>query len=576
MKRLSLLIAIAVGLALPGSAWAIGQCGLPSQKPLWIDHASVALGKTFGRPGVIIAASSGDFPAQMRAAGAKTVYWDMNLKARVGLPSAPNDPATIVDRANRLFDYAAKQSGCDKPLIALNELFGAHLETPWSPTNTQYRANVLTFLRTLAERGARPFLLLSTSPFTAGEAGDWWREAARYADLVPEVYFAAPGIHRRGPIVGNRTLRTTMRSRIQALRSAGVPAARIGIVLGFQTGRGSGGREGLQPRSAWFEYIKWNVLAARQVARELGISTIWSWGWPSYNGSDDPDKPGAACVYLWVRNPSFCNGPAAAGPGFNKSLTEGQLILPRGRQCTIGRRAIPATSIATLARMTGDRELAYSALLARIAESEHVSVSAARVIAAERTVIATRFRGSGAAYRAALRRARATVSMARGILADELRRATIEARLAARRPSAAEISAFYEGYPDLLVRAVEAKPAPWWLGHKRRGLAFASLAPEQVFRLRPGARAKVRAVDGAYTVRAVGDAQRLGSLTLAQARAGIAAALSTFARRAAFDDWSVERQTATLTRAVCRRDDLPAPASVRLTSYLPFLSLSGV
>jgi hypothetical protein len=30
-----------------------------------------------------------------------------------------------------------------------------------------------------------------------------------------------------------------------------------------------------------------------------------------------------------------------------------------------------------------------------------------------------------------------------------------------------------------------------------------------------------------------------------------------------------------LGRAFCRRDDLPQPSAIRLTGYLPFLSLTG-
>ena len=54
----------------------------------------------------------------------------------------------------------------------------------------------------------------------------------------------------------------------------------------------------------------------------------------------DPDKPDAACVYLWARNPALCNGAQAAGPGFNTSRTQGQLRLPGGVMCRVGRQTI--------------------------------------------------------------------------------------------------------------------------------------------------------------------------------------------------------------------------------------------
>src|SRR5688500_14320917 len=160
MKRsLLALLVCSVALALPAQAHAVGQCGLPSSSPWWIDFGTPDLIDVFAKPGLIVSGSTGDFPARLRAAGARTVYWDMNLNRRVGTPSAPADPGLIVERANRLFDFAATQSGCEKPVIALNELFGAGLATPWSASNARYRDNVLVLLRTLAGRGARPFLL---------------------------------------------------------------------------------------------------------------------------------------------------------------------------------------------------------------------------------------------------------------------------------------------------------------------------------------------------------------------------------------------------------------------------------
>jgi hypothetical protein len=579
MKRLVLLLAAgAVMLAFPAHARAVGECGLPSTAPLWIDFGdgSVPFWQVLAKEGTIVAAAGEIYPPQIRARGAQTVYFDRNFTNRVGTPSAPKDPDTIEARANRLFELAVPSSGCDKPLIALNELFGASLETPWSVTNTQYRANVMRFLRTLAARGGRPFLLISSTPYTSGEAGDWWREAAKYADLVPEVYFSAPTIHKLGPIVGNRRLRMAMRRAVRNFTELGIPSSKIGIMLGFQTGRGAGGREGLEPASAWFETVKWQALAARQVARETSIATIWSWGWGAWSdAARDPDKEAAACVYLWTRDPSLCDGPAAAGPEFDTSLTEGQIRLARGQQCSLLGRSIPSGALSALARVTGDREVAYTVLLARLAESSREPVSTARILAAERAVVALRFRGNAAAYRAALARAGATVAIGRGVLADELRRLSIEARLRARRPSAREVSSFYFSYPDLLTRAVEAKPAPWWLGGRTRGLAFAPLAPQELFALPAGRQTSMQALDGTYQVRVVGDVLPLGSVPFSQARTAISGALSAFARRGAFEDWTVARQEGALQTAICRGDDLPASGTIRLAGYLPFLSLAG-
>ena len=578
-----LISLVAAVLALPAPAAArsdaarIGQCGIPSTNPVWIDFATEATINLWGQRGIVAGASTGEFPAKLRALGAKTVYWDMNFNRRVGTPSAPADPGAIVERANRLFDFAATQSGCEKPLIALNELFGAHLPTPWSASNERYRQNVLLLLRTLAERGARPFLLISSTPYTSGEAADWWREAARYADLVPEVYFNARAIYNAGPIVGNRTLRRGFRRAIAQFVAIGIPSSKVGLVLGFQTAPGAGGREGLRPARAWFETIKWQVLAARQVARELRIASIWSWGWATYTArAVDPDKAAAACVYLWTRAPSLCDGPRAAGAAWNASRTDGQIALRATLKCSLGRRGITTGAVAALSRVTGDRDVALSILLARLVESDGAAVSAQKVLAAERAVIAARFRGGRGGYVAALRRAGASVSLARGVLADELRRLKVEAGLRARRPSPRQVTAFYSAYPDLLARRVEARPAPWWLGGLVTGLALEGLAPERVFGLGVGRRVQLRGVDGAYALRALGEPQPLGSIPLAQARPAISAALAVFERRAAFERWTVGRQEYALRLAICTRDEMPTPGTIRLTGYLPFLSLTGV
>lgn len=582
MRKLVVMgVALAAALVLPGSAMAVAQCGLPSTSPWWIDFGHPDLAEQFGKPGVIMGASTGDFPARMRQAGAKTIYWDMNLNRRVGTPSAPADPALIEARANSLFNFAAQQSGCDKPLIVLNELFGAHLETPWTATNETYRANVLTLMRTLAARGGRPFLLLSNRPFTASEeSAAWWREAAQYGDIVPEVYFNGVNIHRRGAVDGNRFMRQAMRRAVANLTAIGIPVSKIGIVLGFQTGRGAGGREGLQPDSAWFEVVKWQALAARQVVSEFKIASVISWGWGSYTASaDNEDKHVSACVYLWARNPGarLCDGPALAGAGFNPSLTEGQIRrLPSGVQCLVnGTRRISTGTVAAVQRLTGDRAVALTALMARLAEAPYAKVRGGRILAAERAVIALRFSGNRGAYLAALRRAGATVAIARGVLADELRRLELSRTMRARRASSTEVATFYHSFPDLTVRFIDAKPAPWWLGGNASGLALVGLAPERVFTLPENKKTKVVALDGRYEITAHGEAQPLGTVPIEQARPTIAAALRAFARRAAFEQWSVGRQVFFLRSTVCRKDDTPEPGAVRLTSYLPFLSLDG-
>jgi hypothetical protein len=268
---------------------------------------------------------------ELRRRGARTVYWDMYLNGRVGTPWDPADPRTIVARADRLYRHAASVTGCSAPLIAFNELFGSQLRTPWSATNRQYRTNVLTLLSSVARRGARPFLLVSHRPATVGEAGRWWREAAAVSTFVREMYVPAPQIAKWGFALGDFYLRRTMGRAVRQFTGIGIPADRVGFILGFHTKPGTGGRDGLEPARAWFEVVKLEALAARRVATSLGVSTIWSWGWQSWTGELDADKRAAACVYLWTRDPALCDGPAAAGPGFDASLIPPPLHRPHIR-----------------------------------------------------------------------------------------------------------------------------------------------------------------------------------------------------------------------------------------------------
>ena len=68
---------------------------------------------------------------------------------------------------------------------------------------------------------------------------------ADVAGIVREVYFPAPLIWKRGPIYGNRTLRQSFRNGILDFTKIGIPVSKLGLFLGFQTTKGTGGREGL-------------------------------------------------------------------------------------------------------------------------------------------------------------------------------------------------------------------------------------------------------------------------------------------------------------------------------------------
>jgi len=585
VKRLGVLVVAVLALALAGGRDAPARqleanCVLSSTTPVWLDFAdgSVPFWNIFAKPGVVAMASNYIFPPKLRAAGAQTVYFDLYLNRRAGTPSAPADPSTIVAKANKFYEYAAGSMECSNPVIAENELFGAWLATPWSPTTAQYRANVLLFLQTLRARGAQPWLLVNSRPYTAeGQARDWWRAVADVAGIVREVYFPAPLIYKQGPILGSRTMRQAFRTGILDFTKMGIPVSKLGVFLGFQTTKGTGGREGLAAKP-WFQTVKWQVLAARYVAREMKFNSIWSWGWAEWSttpGEHDPAKPTAACVYLWTRDPRLCNGPGAVGKGFNKSRTEGQLILSPGLRCRLGSASVRWSSINPILQLTGDGELAFSNAFSRAVQQRSVHVGYGEILAAERSIIAARFGGSRGAYLSAIAEARTNLAVARSVIGDELRRARIESRFRVSPPSAGQIADFHATYGELQVRLVQAKAHAQWLGGGRAGYALASAAPPQLMTLSSGRWAALWSPLGTVRVRPLGPPLPLGSLPLGNARAAIRAALVAQAQEARFPNWLMAAQKSAMPEAICWRDQLPQLGEVDLTNYLPFLALTS-
>jgi hypothetical protein len=575
------LVAAALLTAAPPGAAAAGAaaCGLPDAQPLWIQYAEGAVGfrnDVFGRPGIVAATSGVLVPPALRARGAQTVHWEGKLGTFVGTTTKPADPATLEAAAQKLFDRAVTTTQCQTPWIALNELNGASTTTPWTATNSQYRANVLALLRALTAKGGRPFLLVNSVPYTGGDAADWWRAAAQVSDLVPEIYFNAPKVMRQGIVLGSRQMRIAFRKRIRDFLELGIPASRLGFVLGFQSGPGTGGREGLQPTSSWLRYVKLNTLAAKQVASELRIGTVWVWGWGTFNQAGaDPDKGAAACVHLWTLtgDGSLCDGPAAAGEGFEVSLEEGQITLAAGVQCTLGERNLYKASIDRLTQVTRDREVAYTILYSRLVEDG--SISPAQIVAAERALIAGRFDGSRPAYLRALAQARASVPIARGAIEDEIRRAEIERTLQVAPPREAELLEFYRLYADLLVRRIKADPAPHWLGGRKEGFVLAAAAPSALFRLTTGVEATLASGLATYEITPLDQPLPLGAVPYADVRPAIRTALVEFARARAYDDGSRMRQQRAQGSAICAADDFPDVNVVSITDYLPFLSLNA-
>src|SRR3954463_6202232 len=231
VKRLFLLIALVFAASASGATPRVaapapyaGQCGLPATQPVWAEFGQTYLEPVFGQAGVVIGASTGDWPAHMRTLGAGTVYFDLNLKNRVGTPTKPTDTATMPDRAKRLYDFSSQQTGCSAPIVVFNELAGPGLVTPWSDTNAQYRANVLSLIQHIAALGAHPVLLIPAAIYAGGDALAWWQQVSAVAEIVREIYVPATATWKQGAVLGNRTLRDRYRAAVEDLTSIGIPA----------------------------------------------------------------------------------------------------------------------------------------------------------------------------------------------------------------------------------------------------------------------------------------------------------------------------------------------------------------
>jgi hypothetical protein len=345
-------VAVSTAAAAHPSQAAAPAASCVEEQPAWIDYADkwVPFRRLFYRPGLAVALAHTAPAATARNHGAEVAYWDMSLKDAVGTPGHPADASSIPAVAERLAAAAVKVTGCATPIIALNELYGAHLRAPWSRTNAAYRADVLQLVRALASRGTQPHLFISEAGATDGPSGTWWRSLAEAATIVREVYIPAPVLEGFGASGATVYLRFQLRRAVRNFTTVGIPSSRLGLALGFQSGRG--GRAGLSA-SRWFGVVKREALAARQVAGELGIDSIWSWGWARFAGMPtDPAQAAAACVYLWARSSSLCNAQAVAGRGFDSSRMQPAEIGSRVRMLLLSDRHPVWLEVRAAAKLT--------------------------------------------------------------------------------------------------------------------------------------------------------------------------------------------------------------------------------
>ena len=578
MTRRRALVAGSIALAcgvFPHTA-AADPCPLvPVAGPTWFEFSDGSVQfrqELFARPGVNLATTGLAVGQALRAGQAATGFWKMRLQDLVGTPSAPASPASVPAAAESLLAEAQASSACSQPVIALNELLDADAPQPWSASTRRYRENVATLVTALAGR-ASTFLLVPGSPADSGifaihGSEDWWTRVSQAAVIVPEVYFDARAISRAGSdLLASRLVRERFRRALAVFTAAGIPPARLGLMLGFQSGSNQGGREGLAPARRWFEVVKLQALAARDVALDSGIGSVWSWGWGTFAtpGSADADKAAAACVYLWARDPALCiDAPDRAGTDFDADVSSGSLTLPAGTACQWDDGTLPAAGVDALAPAAGSHGAAARILLARRLETGLVTIGLTARLRLERGIVAASFRGSRAAYRAALARTALTPGLARELLADELRRVALGEALVPASAGSGAIARWRGAHGGEQTRRVRSSRPVWWLGGATSGVALRSSTPAAVFAAPAGRRVAIADEKGKVMVIVVDGRRPLHARVAAKARPAIEALLTRVARDAAADAWVRTSLTPLVASMRCLRDELPDPALAAL------------
>ena len=548
--------------------------------PIEFSDGSVTFRQAvFARPGITVASTGVAVAKALRDAGASTAYWEMNLRNLVGTPSAPADPATMDAVAASELQKAHASTACPNPLIALNEMLGADVPGPPSPTAQRYRDAVLALMRSLAAQGATSFLLVPRR-YTVAGSEDWWRQVAQVGWLVPEAYTAAPEWWARGhgnPFLVSREIRIEIRRRwLAPLTALGIPASRLGLMMTFQSGEPSGGRAGMQPTAAWLEMVKLQAQAGLVVSRELALSTLWSWGWgtfPTLPGSEDADKQAAACTYLWARDPLLCDAPAMAVPGFDPDLTAGLVDLAPELQCRYDGGSFSTKELTALTAAGVTSAGALTTLLERSVVRQRATVGPTALIRAERSVIAGAFGGRRGEYRQFLLGAGATPAVARDVIRDQLLQAKVARGLRVAPISGADVTAFMQAHAGTRTRSVETVRPVRWLVGQTRGVAIPGLAPPAVLSAATGSTVLVHAEDGPVRVRVLGAKVALPKAERSKARLAVRALILAEARRIALGEWRDGAGKTALDTALCRADEIPAIGGSKLLRRWPQLRL---
>lgn len=575
-----------LALPLPVAALADGPCPVlnpAAPLPVEFSDGSVTFRQAvFARPGITVASTGPNVAKALRVAGASTAYWEMNLQNLVGTPSAPADPATMDAVAASEVQKAQASSACANPLIALNELLGSEAAGPLSPTAQRYRDSVLALMRALAAQGATPFLLVPRR-FTVTGTEDWWRQVAQVGWLVPEAYTGAPELWAQGrgnPFLVSRVIRVGYREWIARLTGLGIPASRLGLMLGFQSE--ATGRASMQPASAWLEVVKLQAQAGVVVSRELALSSLWSWGWGTFTTAEGQppvpaEKQAAACTYLWARDPLLCDAPTTAAalaiPGFDPDLAAGAFDLAPELQCRYDGGSFGTNELTGLTAAGVTSAGALTTLLERSLVRRRATIGPTALIRAERSVVAGAFGGRRGSYRQFLLGAGATPAVARDVIRDQLLLAKVARGLRVAPISGGDVTAFIKAHAGTRTRSVETVRPVRWLVGQTSGVAIPGLAPPSVLSAATGSTVLIHAEDGPVRVRVLGAKVALPKAERSGSRLAVRALILAEARRVALREWLDSAETTARDTALCRADDIPVVGRSKLLQRWPQLRL---
>ena len=394
-------------------------------------------------------------------------------------------------------------TGCETPIIALNELNGASTDDAVDGERTRsYRAERPPDAPARAQpnRARRPFLLVP-GPVRGLKSPYIWRRGARLvapggSGRVPRSRAALQrALHLgMGPSSAADARGWRCAIAISAFTGIGIPAATLGLLLGFQSGpegRTRGAPAELEP---WFcsSSRTRSQRAGRPGARPrpdlvVGLGHVLR-GWRR------PGQAGGRLRLPLGARPALCDGPAVAGPGSTPRRPRARSLPTRGRAVRARRHGDP--DIGDRPYLQGDRRAPASRVDGALPEGRRerapprsLPTSSSRRI--KRILIALRFGGKlSPHYLAALRRAGASLAVARAVIADELRIAAHIAREAPRFWHPHRLQASRRSTTRIpTCRCVLSRPAAAavWLGGRETGVrALFPPGPAQVLTLPTG------------------------------------------------------------------------------------------